>query len=236
MRSDLKRKGDNIAKPLKAWQVKRPRPISSLGYDREMLVKRYHRFAKSKVLGEGCFGTAMTHPKDKTKVIKIGSLNDGWLIWAAYCQLMVGTSPHLMKVYSVNRYEKHNLYVAVIERLEKEINDTPLGHDFRRSISHAFSNGLNHDKPDACGCWVTPVGVNYFNTVIDKNNWHSLWETLEPIRQFARDNGLCRDLHGRNAMLRSDGTVVITDPFSDGNDKARRALASMEPPYLYFGL
>lgn len=205
----------------------RVRKLSTRHYPREMLQRRLERLAKSKELGSGAFGTAMTHPTDPTKVIKIGPIWDGWLIWAAYCQIKAGTSPHLLKVHSIRRYEKHGLYVAVIERLEQQIRDTPMQGEWRAAITAAFNCGVDPARGSEPGTWFCKVGEQYFNRVVTKYNWTSLWTMLADVKVFAEDNGLARDLHSGNAMLREDGTVVVTDPFSDGSARAREALAAM---------
>ena len=49
-----------------------------------------------------------------------------------------------------------------------------------------------------------------------RNDWLLLYSTIQALSaHMKKAKGLGWDLHTENAMMRSDGTVVITDPFTD---------------------
>lgn len=213
-----------------AFAPPRKQPLRKLTYDscanKYRAEARFNRLG-GETLGSGCFGVAMSHPKDSTKVIKIGPLNDGWLIWAAYCLIKAGTSPHLMKVYSIKRYETQGIYVAVIERLKCEVNQiSEAARVDWRLIRNGFNQGI-HDNATERGSYCDPVPTRKVNEVLNKYGWASVLPLLLEVQTFAKENGLARDLHGQNVMIREDGTLVLTDPFSSSSPRAHEVINKM---------
>lgn len=198
-------------------------------YQRDRIRHRLNKWAGRKVLGQGAFGTAFDH-KDPTKVIKVGPLNDGWLLWAAYCNLNAGRSPHLMRVYSIRRYEKHGIYVAVIERLQMTVY-MGAGRGGSTECIYPELIGWEALKYWFRGDSFSTPSQREMDRFIAAIKCDTLIPFLLPIKGFALDNGLGRDLHDENAMLRvrPDGTydIVITDPFSSSSDEAAKKLATI---------
>ena len=129
-----------------------------------------------------------------------------------------------MKVYSIKRWEKHGIYVAVIERLKTEITHTPYRSEWSKLIRDGFNGRFI--EFDVVGDYMDVPIAEAENFLRDAKN-ESLMEVLLSVQGFAKDNGLCRDMHSGNAMLREDGTIVITDPFSSNSAKALETLKAM---------
>lgn len=174
-------------------------------------------------LGAGYYSAVFTHPRDPKLVIKFGPLDDGWLVYAAWCEAQRGTNnPHLPVIHKIRRYEKHGVYYAVLERLDMTIADafhsgSPVVTTWN-PVRQRFNDGLIHEGGTgwdelSAAAWAAWLAENKMSLVFE--------DLLCRLRQFAIKHGLGRDLHRGNAMLRKrvDGGVdiVITDPFSEGN-------------------
>jgi hypothetical protein len=182
-----------------------------------------------KFLGAGYYSAVFQHPKKANVVIKYGPLDDGWLVFAAWCEAQrSANNPHLPVIYSIKRYEKHGLYRAVMEKLDCTIGDAMSFSDPKpittwEAVRSRFNYGIDAEasanfhwgsiRPEDWQEWLT---TNKLAPIFEK--------TLARLRDFAVKHGLGRDLHAQNAMLRKreDGTfdLVLTDPFSDGNANA----------------
>jgi hypothetical protein len=88
------------------------------------------------------------------------------------------------KVYSLKFYDDY--YVAVMERLVCTIGN--IRYDFKPAQVRIFETLHNADKCEAV-------------------------DLVEYVRTLAQ-NRLSDDLHNGNVMLRSDGSMVVTDPSS----------------------
>jgi hypothetical protein len=116
--------------------------------------------------------------------------------------------PHLPVIHSIKRYEKHGIYIAVMERLEETYrsrHESKGGHytwDYVRDwFSHQRDPSVLHDL-----------------------RLGHLIPFLTELSKFAGENGLDRDLHSSNVMYRADGVLVITDPFSGNGTRASAKL------------
>jgi hypothetical protein len=190
-----------------------------------------------KFLGKGYFSAVFQHPRQSNLVIKYGPLDDGWLVFAAWCEAQRSTNnPHLPVIYSIKRYEKHGLYRAVMEKLDCTIGDAmaTVGDDPKplttwEAVRGRFNYGIESEAPDQYH-W-GPIKPEAWQEWLTANKLAPIFEkTLERLREFAVKHGLGRDLHGGNAMLRKheDGTfdLVLTDPFSNGSaDRLPAAMA-----------
>jgi hypothetical protein len=186
-----------------------------------------------KFLGAGYYSAVFQHPKQPNVAIKYGPLDDGWLVFAAWCEAQRSTNnPHLPVIHSIKRYERQGLYCAVMERLDCTISDAMYKNELLTTwdtVRRRFNYGIADSSETWCGIpqaqWDEWLTDNKLAPIFEK--------TLARLRDFAVKHGLGRDLHGGNAMLRKheDGTfdLVLTDPFSDGNaDKLPAALAEAQ--------
>lgn len=172
-------------------------------------------------LGAGYYSAVFQHPRNPDRVIKLGPLDDGWLAYAAWCEAQRSSgNPHLPIIHSIRRYEKHGLFIAVMERLDQTVGNamcslSPPLTSFEQ-IRERFNYGLDIEGDHWCAVesvdWAKYLTANNLSEVFEN--------TLSRLRKFAMKHGLGRDLHAQNAMIRKhpDGhiDVVITDPFSDG--------------------
>lgn len=181
------------------------------------------------MLGSGFFSRVFNHPTDPTKVIKFGPLSDGWLVYAAWCEAQRGTSnPHLPVIHSIRRYEKHGIYMAVLERLAT----TVCAHKNRLWENCEYKDAepwMNWRMVEAYMRHGTH-GDTYleWQSFMSQADLTPVFEnTLRRLHAFATKHGLGRDLHDENAMLRRrpDGglDLVITDPFSFSNGDRQAA-------------
>ncbi len=189
--------------------------------NRHRITNRMRRWG-FKFLGAGDYSAVFQHPKDERLVIKYGPLDDGWLVFAAWCEAQrSANNPHLPVIHSIKRYERQGLYCAIMDKLDVTIahamcGDGPLPITTWDPPRRRFNYGVSPSS-DWCA-----VDQQDWSDWLTDNKLSSLFEkTLARLMEFAIKHGLGRDLHGGNAMLRKhpDGTfdIVLTDPFSEGN-------------------
>lgn len=191
---------------------------------RHRITERMKRW-KYKFLGAGYYSAVFQHPRQAHLVIKYGPLDDGWLVFAAWCEAQRSSgNSHLPVIHSIKRYEKHGIYCAIMEKLDNTVSDEQrLNPDFLKGgwglVRGRFNYGVA-EYGDASG-W-SEVTLEAWTEWLTVNGMSQVFEdTLARLRKFAVKHGLGRDLHAANAMVRKrpDGTfdLVLTDPFSEGN-------------------
>jgi hypothetical protein len=149
------------------------------------------------ILGSGCYGVALAHPKRPNVVVKVakygfnpGSFNDlgeffprdGWLTYVKH--LANDPSPHALRVHSVAVFEEQ--FFAVMERLlpgDYENDETA------KSIKAVTGSGNPEHLPGTLG------------------------QFGERVLKVCRETDRGIDCHAGNIMFRRDGTPVITDPY-----------------------
>lgn len=149
-------------------------------------------------LGSGCFSSVYHDPESEFHVIKCGG-GDAWANYAAYC-IDNPDNEHLPRINFLKVVSGR--YVASIEKL--------------RTVEDA--KGPNKQQVAAwCStlAWADKghMAWDYMRDVSD----HPLWRTLYDVNEKI---GRTRDLsYNHNMMMRSDGTLVITDPIADDEYK-----------------
>lgn len=159
-------------------------------------------------LGSGCYSTVYPDPESEYHVIKCGG-GDAWANYAAYC-IDHPDNPHLPRIQFLKvTGEGKPRYVASVEKL-MNINDyqgTPKGPSRKQIISWCNILGFYDRDDDSNWLW------DHFKEASDDPLWQTLYDINCKI-------GRTRDLsYGHNIMVRSDGTLVITDPIADDHYK-----------------
>jgi hypothetical protein len=145
-------------------------------------------------LGSGCFSSVWADPESEFHVIKCGG-GDVWANYAAYC-IDNPENEHLPRINFLKVV--NGRYVAQIERLHSV--DGAKGPDGKQIGAWCMIMGCADKSHDS---W------DYLRNVHDHPLWHTLYDINEKI-------GRTRDLSYRhNMMMRSDGTLVVTDPIAD---------------------
>jgi hypothetical protein len=157
-------------------------------------------------LGRGCF-SAVLAKKNSRRVIKVNFRADPWLdyvVWAAKAGQAGKFAP---KVFSYRRFNigrGSEFYVAVMERLNG--NAYELAHTNRpRHRAYLALTQFMRNRDDA-------KGVTAERELPGAITFAVLFRTAFQGKRF--------DLHEGNFMQREDGTLVCTDPLSDGTTTA----------------
>lgn len=169
-----------------------------------------------KVIGTGAFATVLAKEGQK-RVIKVIRRPDGWINyihWAA----QAGEAGHFApKVFSYKKIKgrKSDFAVAVVERLKYTLEAAPEDHALKiiPSLIWRAENPMARKFLDV----LAPGLMDYLAKMAAE------WKI--PIRNF--------DFHDGNLMLRTDGSFVIVDPVSRGEDKYNRLRAGDLLPGLY---
>jgi len=159
-----------------------------------------------KRLGVGAFSTVLGK-EGQSRVIKVIRRPDGWINyvhWAA----QIGEAGHFApKVFSYKKIKgaKATFAVAVVEKLEVTLSNTPGDHNLK-----VLPDILHRIKSNEIARKFTEMlapGLSDFLLKLSEK-----WNTT--VGDF--------DLHGGNLMLRADGTFVVVDPVSRGEDMFER--------------
>jgi len=158
-----------------------------------------------KIIGRGEFATVLAKDGSK-RVIKVIRRPDGWINyihWAA----QAGEAGHFApKVFSYKKIKgrKKDFAVAVVKRLKYTLEDAPEEHALKiiPSLIWRAENPMARQFIET----LAPGLMDYLAKMAAQ------WKI--PIRNF--------DFHDGNLMLRSDGSFVIVDPVSRGEDKYNR--------------
>lgn len=151
-----------------------------------------------KMLGNGHFSAAYSHPLLPNRVIKVGfKKEDSGAAYIAFCRMYQGRAG-IPNVYDVQRHA--GCYTVVLDALnECELEDN-----------------YEHDKYAEIASDI----IDYNSHVYDKRTgWDGEFvETCKLIRKFFE--GIASfDMHSGNIMFSDDGTPFITDPVSFSQKK-----------------
>ena len=166
-----------------------------------------------KFIGGGAYGHVYSHPTHCDRVSKTGGYkSDGWPLFAMFAAGCV--NPHLPRIYSFQWVTDADgepvYYVAEVERLTYTITQARFTATDERIKARAT---LLYDALCRCGdVAFTAKGLR----ACDENGAADLLDhmaRLFPISAW--------DLHSGNWMLRGDGTMVLTDPWSVSEHPSR---------------
>lgn len=174
---------------------------------RQRPVPRYDRFVNFlhkkgfKRLGGGAF-SSVYHKTGSDRVIKINHAPDQWSRYALWAAKHGWAGRFAPKVYSY-KYHKEGYSVAVMEKLACTVGE--LRDDKKHPhygtlafLDIALRAPANDNMAAAADCFQP--------------------ELSKFMREFAAEFRHARyDLHAANAMLRPDGSFVLTDPVYGGN-------------------
>lgn len=152
-------------------------------------------------LGSGCYSTVYADPESEFHVIKCGG-GDAWANYAAYC-IDNPDNDHLPRISFLKVV--NGRYVACIERLTTvgDYQGTPKGKG--KKMIDAWIQALSFFDKEQSDEWV-------WSGMRDVHD-DPLYKTLFDINSTV---GRTRDLsYQYNMMVRTDGTLVITDPIAD---------------------
>ena len=172
-------------------------------------------------LGEGAFAAAYAK-SDKSKwVIKTGPSTDGWLDYITMImQLEFLGNPYVPKVRFLKINPERKFYVAVLERLAYTVNRASFMHGDERftasSVSVVYNDAYNYLK------FPTEDRGMEAREQLDAE----LIRLCDAIRERFTSRNL--DFHSDNAMIKSNGQMVITDPVSSSGGSQRQVAAHMK--------
>lgn len=145
------------------------------------------------LIGEGAFSEVYGKPYEPYvyKVSVMDRLDDGWLKYAKLVMSEFQDNPHAPKIYKLKVFE--NFYIAKMERLEFTV-----ARSYDEKVQSLFDQVAEalHRNPSGYRAWD-----------FSQQN-PALGDLIFAIRMM----GESCDFHDENAMIREDGTFVITDP------------------------
>lgn len=163
-----------------------------------------------KMLGNGHFSAAYSHPLLPNRVIKVGfKKEDSGAAYTAFCRMYQGRAG-IPNVYDVQRHA--GCYTVVLDAL----NDCESGDNEAHEKYAAMARDIIDYKPDAHD---------------ELTGWDGEFvETCKLIRKFFE--GIASfDMHSGNIMFGDDDTPFITDPVSFSQKKDGGAF-SVDPEEL----
>lgn len=160
-----------------------------------------HGFYK---VGEGAFSTVWFHPKSD-RAVKVSHNPDMWsqyIQWGAKSGWMGKFVP---RVFSYKYHVRGNFSVAVMEKLADCVSNINARHPQFATLS--LVNLVTQ----------APANDNLIKVV-------SVFSPELPrfLKEFMSAFKHRYDLHGQNAMVRSDGSFVLTDPVYGGRPVTER--------------
>jgi hypothetical protein len=167
-------------------------------------------------LGSGAFATVLGK-EGSDRVIKVIRRPDGWINyihWAA----QIGEAGHFApRVFSYKKIKGRDkdFSVAVMERLSYTLEDTPEDHAMKILPGLLWQAETN--EMAAKFTETLAPGLLTFTKKMSEQ-----WKI--PVQNF--------DLHSGNLMIRVDGSFVIVDPVSKGEDKYDRLRVGDLSPIL----
>jgi len=172
-----------------------------------------------KRLGSGAFSTVLAKDGSK-RVLKVIRRPDGWINyvhWAA----QIGEAGHFApKVFSYKKIKlrKGEIALASMERLEYTLDDAPVEHALKilpALIYRADKNQMAAQFVET----LAPGLPEFLKKMVVKWNATQTWDF---------------DLHEGNLMVRADGSFVIVDPVSRGEEGFTRLKeGDFGPPPLW---
>lgn len=159
------------------------------------------RDAGFKMLGNGHFSAAYSHPMLPGRVVKVGfKKEDSGAAYVAFCRMMQGK----VGIPNVHHVERHaGCYTVVLDHLQP-CDPSNESHDMWADIASEFVACDNYDADDY------------------EEEHQDFINTCKEIRKFFK--GIAAfDMHSGNIMFAEDGTPFITDPVSFSHDREREA-------------
>ena len=145
--------------------------------------------------GSGSFATVYGHP-DLDFVVKVGGFSEEFKFydrWPEYARLVMAqfsNNPYAPKITALREWKSQKFYVATIEKLEQTVQDIGEDHEVYWQTQHLLER------------WGGSIAYEF------EEKYPALYDLLVGIKSLNRP----MDLHSENAMLRKDGSLVITDP------------------------
>lgn len=160
-------------------------------------------------LGSGAFSTVL-HKEGQNKVIKVIRRPDGWINYVKWAAEIGEAGKFAPKVFSYKKIKgrRNNFAVAVMEKLEYTLSNTPEEHALK-VLPDLMSRVDNNPMAEKFTELLAPGLTAYMKKMAEE------WKIK--IAYF--------DLHDGNLMLRADGSFVVVDPVSRGEDKWNRLKA-----------
>ncbi len=155
-----------------------------------------------KRLGSGAFSTVMAKDGQK-RVIKVIRRPDGWInyvVWAAKIGEAGRFAPQVFSYKKIKGNVK-DFAVAIVERLEYTLEDTPEDHALKilpEMLWRAEKNPMAQKFTEL----LAPGLVDYLKKMGEQ--WKITYDNF--------------DLHAGNLMVRANGTFVVVDPVSRGEE------------------
>jgi hypothetical protein len=159
-------------------------------------------------IGSGFFSSVYTDPQDRNRVIKVGSLPDAWVNYAAFAIDNSHKNPHLPKVHFIRRITDNTgkgIYVANMEKLAPHNSIPELGglqgvkkmDEWRSCIEEVRSRDTVH--------------LRRLATAVDNTLVTAMTEIKVAIGSI-HDLGPTRNTMSRASSYHYDPVTVITDP------------------------
>ena len=154
--------------------------------------------------GEGSFSDVFFNSK-KNYILKVNIRPDRAFAWFAFLTKKF-PNPHFPMIGNMKLYkhgpEKYHIYL--IEKLDP-IDETPDMNDLVSLMDNYAANWRQFEL-EKFKKWYEPSTVDYLET------HPKLREALEIIGGYSKGHMI--DIHNKNVMKRTDGTLVITDPLA----------------------
>lgn len=166
------------------------------------------------VLGSGAFATVLAK-EGSDRVVKVIRRPDGWINYIAWAARMGEAGKFAPRVFSYKKIKGRNkdFSVAVMERLSYTLEDTPEEHALKilpGLLWRAEKNAMAANFTEV----LAPGLLGFMKKMAER------WKI--PIENF--------DLHPGNLMVRADGSFVVVDPVSRGEDLYNRLRAGELSP------
>lgn len=160
-------------------------------------------------LGSGAFATVLGK-EGSDRVIKVIRRPDGWINYVHWAAEVGEAGKFAPRVFSYKKIKgrKKDFSVAVMERLSYTLEHTPEEHALKilpQMLWRADTNPMAAKFTEM----LAPGLVGFLGKMAKH------WEI--PVQNF--------DLHDGNLMVRPDGTFVVVDPVSRGEDLYNRLRA-----------
>lgn len=145
------------------------------------------------MIGNGYFSNVFNIPQQPDKVIKVGPADDQWPLYARWATENGHSGKFAPMIHSLKFYD--GFYAAIMERLVCTVGDIRNNNCYRGGKGTELQAIFNEvtgreEKTEAC----------------------DLAAYVNELRALGHSN----DFHDGNVMVRKDGQLVITDPFSFG--------------------
>lgn len=169
------------------------------------------------ILGAGCYAAALESTADNNKIIKVGtSTSDMWLAYYyEICSVNKGVTC-IPRIYSFHKDEENEYYVAVMEKLYMyHDSDTEKAKSLVRNyVSGSISRDEWLDEAVMYPKQFNHLGqfLHVMNEIRDRSSEE------DPDECEFIDDYRAVDLHSANMLSRSNGQLVITDPWCNHPD------------------